>query len=213
MSFSEVVKLLSSSNQTGALNILDPESREVHGQLFFQMGQLVDAVQEAHTGLDALQELCSWIDADFAFEEAAKPLRQSLISYPTEKLLEKIKRRTTELESLHRAMPKWDDVPVYCAGKESESINANPEELSILLLCTGEKNVNQIAFESGHSPDVIARTLARFRHVGIVEVMPPMAETTENPVETTPVEAEEKPTTSGDQEAKPVRYWRGHKVE
>lgn len=213
MPFSEVLRLLSSSQQTGALIIREAETEVVIGQLFMQMGQLIDAVQGSHSGLDAVQELCQWIDADFAFEASAQSQRQTLVAYPTEKLIEKIKLRTDELKEIRDFMPAADDVPVYQSGMDASALNMTPDELALLLQCSGEKNVEQIAEAAGRMTEEVSVVLARFRSAGIILleesastlVPEPMAEDTA-PVEENTEKKEKK-------EKKAVRYWRGHIVE
>lgn len=206
MPFSEVVRLLSSSNQTGVLNVKEAGTDIVIGQLYLQMGQLIDAVQGSHSGLDAVQELCRWIDADFAFDASAESARQSLVAYPTEKLIDKIKLRTDELKAIKDSMPQPNDRPLYQPGVDASGLNVHPEELALLLQCSGEKSVAEIAATTGESTDQVSATLARFRHAGIITI--------ENSQE-----APGNPVVSGntaspeDISGKPVRYWRGHKVE
>jgi len=207
MPFSEVVRLLSSSHQTGLLNIREAGTEVIIGQLYMQMGQLVDAVQGSHNGLDALQELCRWIDADFSFDATAESNRQSLVAYPTEKLIEKIKLRTDELMAIKDSMPKPEDMLVYQSGMDASRLNVTPDELALLLQCTGDKTVKQIAGDSGEPTEQISSSLARFRHAGIITLKnaPEPASAPE------PVAKEDLP--QDDATKKPVRYWRGHIVE
>jgi hypothetical protein len=205
MPFAEVVRLLSSSNQTGALVITDSDDQREVGRLFLQMGQLVDAIQGEHAGLDALQELCRWIEADFSFDTEASPPRQTLVAYPTEKLIEKITARTGELEKIRQATPHPDDIPVYRSGKDASSLNVTPDELAILLQCSGDKNVADVAEIIRKTPGEVGQSLARFRHAGIIE----LKGGPENDP-SAPAAAKPKPEEKTD---KPVRYWRGHKVQ
>ncbi|MEM1157388.1 MAG: DUF4388 domain-containing protein [Verrucomicrobiota bacterium] len=207
MPFSEVVRLLSSSHQTGALNIKEEGTEVLIGQLFMQMGQLIDAVQGSHNGLDAIQELCRWIEADFVFDATAESSRQSLVAYPTEKLIEKIKLRTDELKAIKDSMPKPEDVPLYQSGMDASSLNVTPDELALLLQCSGEKTVTQIAQDSAKTADQISNSLARFRHAGIITLQSLPA----TGAGTTPADQGNAPQPKDS--GKPVRYWRGHIVE
>jgi len=209
MPFSEVVRLLSSSHQTGALNIIEEGTEIQVGQLFMQMGQLMDAVQGSHNGLDAIQELCRWIEADFAFEASAESSRQSLVAYPTEKLIEKIKVRTDELKAIKDSMPSPEDIPVYQTGKDASNLSVTPDELALLLLCSGQKTVAEIAVDTAQTPDQIANALARFRHAEIITIQTPSAAPAVSEAETTITE----PATKMSAPKKPVRYWSGHIVE
>jgi predicted transcriptional regulator len=206
MPFSEVVRLLSSSHQSGALNIVETGGEVVVGQLFIQMGQLVDATQGNHSGLDALQELCRWIDADFSFDATSEAQRKTLVAYPTEKLIEKIKARTDELTAIRDSMPQEHDIPLYQSGMDASALNVTPDELSLLLQCSGTQTVQQIAESTGQDAQLITRVLARFRHAGIIILQ-------ELPASPAPADLvpEASPEVSADK--KKVRYWRGHKVE
>ncbi len=210
MPFSEVVRLLSSSNQSGALNINEPGTEVVIGQLFLQMGQLIDAVQGSHNGLDAVQELCRWVDADFSFDAAGQSSRQSLVAYPTDKLIEKIKLRTDELKAIRDSMPQATDVPLYQAGMDASALNITPDELALLLQCAGEKTVETIAAEMGNTTEAISRILARFRHAGIIVIEKSNLNTEATGGEDISPASQAPEVAKKD---KPVRYWRGHIVE
>ncbi|MEM6883388.1 MAG: DUF4388 domain-containing protein [Verrucomicrobiota bacterium] len=206
MPFAEVVRLLSSSHQSGALNIKESGTEVIVGQLYMQMGQLVDAEQGSHSGLDALQELCRWIDADFSFDAKEESGRQSLVAYPTDKLIDKIKLRTDELKAIKDSMPKPNDMPVYQSGMDASGLNVTPDELALLLQCSGDKTVAQIAQDTGSTTDEISSSLARFNHAGIITL-----QNSPTPPAEAPVKQEEPPAPKDP--SKPVRYWRGHIVE
>ncbi len=205
MPFAEVVRLLCASAQTGVLVILEPESKTEVGQLYLQMGQMVDASQGGRGGLDAVQELCRWVTAEFRFDSGVPAPRQSLVAYPTEKLVEKIRARSDEILQMSRLMPGPEDLPIYQSGRDASGLIVGPDELALLLLCTGERTVGQIAQLSGLPADAVARSLARFRHVGLVDLA-----ASPSSKEAAPPSLIESTSPAA---SKPVRYWRGHIVE
>jgi hypothetical protein len=212
----EVIRLLSSSNQTGQLHLMNMTDSVATGGCFFQMGKWVHASLGRFTGLDALKEICRMNDGSFAFEVGVTSPEQTLASYPTAALIDMVKEQVDEFQALRKAAPDGHEIPRYVSGKTVDGLEATPEELSILLQCSGEKTVLEIARQAGMNPVDLRTTLAKFRHVGLIEIIPgtkppvlqpaPEGEATAAPAAGSPA-AENAPDV-----AKPVRYWRGKPV-
>lgn len=213
ISLVEVIRLLSSSNQTGQLHLMNTTDSVATGGCYFQMGKWVHASLGRFTGLDALKEICRIGDGSFAFEEGVTTKEQTLAQYPTPALIDMVKEQVEEFQALRKAAPEGSDVPRYVAGKAVDGLEATPEELSILLQCSGEKTVLEIAQQAGMNPVDLRSTLAKFRHLGLVEIVPGVKAAPEAVVAPAPVPpaapavAEPPPG-----EPKPVRYWRGKPV-
>jgi hypothetical protein len=216
MPLAEVLRLLSMSHQTGALII---RHDSFSGSVFFQVGQLVHAASGALDGIDALTSLSAHRVGAFSFAEGMVAPTQSLVSYPTDKLIDKLSQKAAEQDALAQATLRPSDLPHYLAGKKVQGMVAAPDELTFLLMADGKRNVATIAGQSGRSVEDVGRIFGKFRQAGMidvaagspVEVVPdaaPGAAPISEP-EVPAIPAEEKPHET----SKQPRYWRGKLIE
>jgi|GEM_PF-791818 len=211
ISIVEVIRLLSSSNQTGQLHLMNMTDAVATGGCYFQMGKWVHASMGRFSGLDAIKEICRMSEGSFAFEVGVASPEQTLVQYPTATLVEMVREQVEEFQALRKAAPDGQDFPRYIPGKAVDGLEATPEELSMLLHCSGEKTVSEIARQTGIDVADMRRILGKFHFLGLVEIVPgsktpaPSAPPSSDPAAGIPVE--EAPS-----EAKPVRYWRGKPV-
>ncbi|MDX6765357.1 MAG: DUF4388 domain-containing protein [Candidatus Methylacidiphilales bacterium] len=209
VSIVEVFRLLSSSNQTGQLHLMNMTDSVATGGCYFQMGKWVHATLGRFSGLDALKEICRMNEGSFAFEAGVSSPEQTLAQYPTPALIDMVKEQVEELQALRKAAPAGHEVPRYLPGKVLDGLEATPEELSVLLQCDGVVTVLEIAQRAGLNPVDLRATLAKFRLLGLIEILPGAgapAATVEppSPVDSAAPEASAAP--------KQVRYWRGKPV-
>lgn len=212
----EVIRLLASSQQTGLLHIMNTGETVASGGCYFQLGRVVHATMGRFAGLDAVNEICRISDGTFAFEAGVAATEQTLAQYPTPTLLEMIQEQVEEQRALSRSAPQPEDILRYVPGKQIEGLEASPDELAILLLCNGARNVREISMVSGMPASDLRHTLAKFRHLGLLELLaPPSSAPSPAPV---PAAAEE-PVPEAPPAPEPesgerriVRYWRGKPV-
>lgn len=220
MPLAEVLRLLSMSHQTGALII---RHDSFSGSVFFQVGQLVHAASGALDGIDALTSLSTHRMGAFSFAEGMVAPTQSLVSYPTDKLIDKLSQKAAEQDALAQATLQPSDLPHYLAGKKVQGMVAAPDELTFLLMADGKRNVAEISNLSGRSVEDVGRIFGKFRQAGMIEVAegppvqaapaaapappPPAA-----PIEPIPHSAPEARGTEDHETNKP-RYWRGKLIE
>lgn len=210
ISIVEVIRLLSSSNQTGQLHLMNMTDAVATGGCYFQMGKWVHASMGRFGGLDAIKEICRMSEGSFAFEAGVASPEQTLAQYPTATLVEMVREQVEEFQALRKAAPGGQDLPRYIPGKTVEGLEATPEELSMLLQCNGEKTVLEIAGQTGIPAADLRRILGRFHFLGLVEIIPGA----KAPVPSAPPPSDPAsgPAPEGAAEAKPVRYWRGKPV-
>jgi hypothetical protein len=220
VSLTEVIRLLSSSQQTGLLHIMNTSDTVATGGCYFQFGKLVHATMGRFSGLDAVNEICRINEGTFAFETSVTAPVQSLAAYPTATLIEMIHEQLEENRALAEAAPDPGDVLRYLPGKSVDGLEATPEELSVLLLCSGQRTVAEIAPLTEMTPVVLRTTLAKFRRLGLLEIVadansgavPPPAEAVPvvppSPAPVAPQSAVPAEAT----EPRVVRYWRGKPV-
>lgn len=209
MNLSEVIRLLVSSNQSGALILSEPSSEKQIAILYLQAGTLSSGQTAQSKGLDALNEICTFLDAAFEFHEALTSSEKDLEPYPLEKLLESVQKRITQIKSLNDSMPDPSDVLFYQSGTEITGIDASPDDLTLLLLCDGYRRVEEVAKESGRDLDEVINLLAKFRQVGLIGVVVEEHYDEALSQEESDVEA----PSYGKNYGKKVRYWRGKRIE
>ncbi|MEM9400564.1 MAG: DUF4388 domain-containing protein [Verrucomicrobiota bacterium] len=209
MNLSEVVRLLSSSMQTGALMITPASGDNLIGAIYLHEGQLIDAYADGQYGLDALKKICSKLDANFTFEEGVRPDKQSLINYMTSLLLDKIQERVTELGAYESVQPNPTDIPQYIKGKDAGGLQAAPDELALLLLCKGNKTVADLAEMGDYDLEWVSKVIGKFRKVGLIALRQNVKMDI-SPSPETPATSPDNPLV--DRKTKHIRYWRGKKI-
>lgn len=212
----EVIRLLASSQQTGLLHIMTLADSQNSGGCYFQLGRLVHATLGPYSGLDAVNAICRITEGTFAFEANASSPGQSLAQYPTPTLLEIIQEQLNEQRTLARFVPQPEEILRYVPGKQIDGLEASPDELALLLLCNGERNVREISLVAGMNAADLRQTLGRFCHLGLLERVTPAP----IPAPTTPPtaapaapppDASVEPETPAS-ERRIVRYWRGKPI-
>lgn len=211
ISIVEVIRLLSSSNQTGQLHLMNMTDAVATGGCYFQMGKWVHASMGRFSGLDAIKEICRMSEGSFAFEAGVASPEQTLAQYPTATLVEMVREQVEEFQALRKAAPEGQDLPRYIPGKAVEGLEATPEELSLLLQCNGEKTVQEIASQTGIPTADLRRILGKFHFLGLVEILPAVKSSAPlpPPVAAPAANVEVEEPAPG---PKPVRYWRGKPV-
>ena len=193
--------MLVASSQTGVLKLLLPSGTEAGGLLYLQAGQIIHAEMEGQSGLDALSEICRLLEANFVFQEAVASPGQSLAVYPTPRLIEKIRQQMDELRVMQLETPDPADIPAYKQGGDLAGLNATPDELALLLQCSGEKTVTEIAALQGRTVVETAGILAKFKRAGLLDLTKSTGLQGDAAVQTPDITRESP------------RYWRGRQVE
>jgi hypothetical protein len=164
--------MLVSCNQTGYLKIRDGEHE---GILAIENGTIVNARIGSTVALDALFQFVGWREASFDFRERPLPadLARDLAAYEPQVLIEGVAFKEDELNLLQQAMPPFDSIPHYTGSGLPDSIEATSTDLALLSLADGHRTVHEIAEMMKLSPLEVARTLARFRLAGVLELACP----------------------------------------
>lgn len=217
MDLSDVLKLLSASHQSGALNLLNPQTAAPVATLYLQAGQLTHAQAQTLSGLDAISYCCTLYEESFAFTEGSVSTEQTLASYPSAKLIEKMTEQIHRAKALALAMPDPTDLPLYLAGVSLDGLEASTEDLSLLILCNGNRSVQDLALSTKKNLPDLAKTIAKFSKVGIIEIKKPVISP---PSLATPIPSKSSTNDSEEPSAHPPnpssqapRYWRGKLIE
>ncbi len=164
--------MLVNGSQTGYLKIREGEQE---GFLAMENGTIVNARIGATVALHALFQFVGWREASFDFHERPLPvdLSRDLAVYEPQVLIEGVAFKEDELNLLQQAIPPFDSMPHYTGGESLGSVEATPADLGLLSLADGHRTVQEIAEMVNLSPLEIARTLARFRLAGVLELVYP----------------------------------------
>jgi len=215
VNLAEVMRMLSGTHQSGVLHL---SMGTDNGTLSIEGGKFLNAATGALTGAPALYQFILWREAEFRFEEETIPPEASreLAEFETQTLINGVAKKIDELAALQQAIPSLDSVLFYLGGESLGDVEATPSELGLLILADGKRTVTEIADKAKLNPLEVARSLAKFRLAGALELVenvvpgnPEGGETaTPPPVPESSAPAPAPPPAGGE----PVRYWRGKRV-
>ncbi len=100
-------------------------------------------------------------------------LSRDLAVYDPQVLITGVAFKVDELTLLHEAIPSLDSVLCYVGGEGLASVEVTSADLGLLVLADGRRTVREIAEQVNGSPMEVARTLARFRLAGVLELVDP----------------------------------------
>lgn len=180
---SEMLQAVLGTKQTGYLKIQEGEHE---GFLAVENGTIVNAKTGSYIALQALFQLVGWKEAHFEFHERPIPedLTRDLAVYEPQVLIQGIDKKTRELAALEEAIPSFDSVLRYVGGEAHGSIEATSTDLGLLNLANGHRSVREISEMVKLSPLEVARSLARFRAPGVLELLPAKATRSKSMAET-----------------------------
>jgi len=171
----EILRVIVNAKQTGYLKMKEGEQE---GYLAVENGIILHARAGSDTGLHALFQFVGWREARFDFHERpmAADLSRDLAVYDPQVLITGVAFKVDELTLLHEAIPSLDAVLCYAGGEGLGSVEVTSADLGLLVLADGHRTVREIAERVNLSPMEVARTMARFRLAGVLEMaVPPVA--------------------------------------
>lgn len=170
VSLAEVLRMLVNTKQTGALEISQGNHQ---GVLLLEKGRIVHGQAGGYSGMAALFQFIIWRAGEFKFVEGAlRPDNpQSLTAIEPQVLIEGVERKIDELAALQQAIPSFDSIVYYIGGEGLESVEATPSDLGLLILADGSRSVRQIADQVKQPLLEVARSLAKFRLAGVLELV------------------------------------------
>lgn len=169
-SLAEVMRMLVNTKQTGTLSI---KQGDQEGFLAVENGIIINAKTGVHIGLHALFQFIVWREAQFEFQEKPTPsdLSRDLSVYDPQVLIQGVVTKVDELAALQQAIPSIDSILFYVGGEALNTVEATPADLGLLILADGNRSVREIAERVKLSPLEVARSLARFRLAGVLELV------------------------------------------
>lgn len=166
----EILRVIVDTKQTGYLKIKEVEQE---GCLAVENGTILHARAGSDTGLRALFQFVSWREARFEFHERAMPpdLLRDLTAYDPEVLITGVAFKVEEQTLLQEAIPSLDAVLCYVSREETAPIEVTSGDKALLVLADGHRTVREIGERMNLNPMEVARTLARFRLAGVLELV------------------------------------------
>jgi hypothetical protein len=165
----EILRVIVNARQTGYLKIKEGEQE---GCLAVEDGIILHARAGSDTGLPALFQFVGWRQGRFDFHERPLPedLSRDLAAYDPQVLITGVAFKVDEQTLLHEAIPSLDSVLCYMGGEGLASVEVTSADLGLLALADGRRTVREIGQRVNMSPMEVARTLARFRLAGVLEL-------------------------------------------
>lgn len=168
----DILRIIVDAKQTGCLKLKDGQQ---DGCIAVENGIILHAYAGTATGLHALFQFVGWREATFEFHERPMPadLERDLAVYDPDVLITGVAFKVDELNLLHDAIPALGDVLRYVDGEALASVEATPDDLSLLALADGHHTVREIAAQVNQNPMEVARHLAKFRLAGVLKLVSP----------------------------------------
>jgi hypothetical protein len=165
----EILRTVINTKQTGYLKMKEGEQE---GSVAVENGIILQARTGAYVGLHALFLFVAWREARFEFHERPMPadLARDLAVYDPQLLITGVAFKVDELTLLHQAIPSLDSVLCYVGGEGLGSLEVTSADLGLLSQADGHRTVREIAERVNLSPPEVARSLARFRLAGVLEL-------------------------------------------
>jgi len=169
-SLAEVLRMLVNTKQTGYLRI---KFGDQEGFVAVEEGVIINARTGSHLALPALFQFVVWREAHFDFQDQPLPpdLSRELSVYDAQVLIAGVVTKVDELAALQQAIPSMDSILFYVGGEALNTVEATPADLGLLILADGNRSVREIADKVKLSPLEVARSLARFRTAGVLELV------------------------------------------
>ena len=132
---------------------------------------------------DAVFEMLRWDRGGFSWDPGVEANVEIPIAVSVENLIMESSRRLEELELIQRKVPSEDTIPGMAPSppEGAVEINITPEEWRILVLIDGRRTVRDISSGSGWDEFTTMRTLYGLVSAGLVEILGPPAEPSEEP--------------------------------
>lgn len=219
----DIARLFQSTRRTGCL-ALNPEGTQ--GAIYFERGEIVDSRSNQLSGMDAIRHLAQFHRGTFEFHDGAVTSNQTLAGHSTTELIEILEARMLEARQIQELMPQPHEIPHYLGGVLPSDFEVTAPELAVAMRATaGNLSMSRLADELGLDLTMVGYTVARFRAVGLMDVITPaeepsasIQETAVLPPVSVPAPEPSAPPPTPTPGAMPSangalpRYWRGRRI-
>ena len=141
LSLLDILKMLSSGNRTGRLDINQGSKT---GEIYLQHGNLVHAVTGVQIGEKGVYTLLGWLEGDFSFTPDVEPPEES-INMTTEQILLEASRQAEQWEDIKEVVSSTDLVFNISPSGSTDTVSLKPIEWQVLAQVNGERSIIEIA--------------------------------------------------------------------
>lgn len=214
MSLSDILRILSASSQTGCLVLFDTT---VRATFYLKIGQLshceynLNAAtgQSTIQGIDAVSKACSLIHCHFRFDMHLMSDHETLLKYPTPKLIAGITQFIEKRKAPEIKLPEPDSVLLYQSIEDLKSFKASQEELGLLLLANGNRSLTDIAAIANLGIRQVQEWASKFLSHGLLGTSDSSKANVQTNTATAPIQAT---NSTSIETPKTVRLWRGKPI-
>jgi hypothetical protein len=141
LSLLDILKMLSSGNRTGRLDIHQGAKR---GEIYLLHGNLVHAVTGTQIGEAGVYTLMGWLEGDFSFTPDVEPPEES-INLTTEQMLLEASRKAEQWEDIKEVISSTEAVFNISPSGSTDTVSLKPIEWQVLAQINGQRSVIDIA--------------------------------------------------------------------
>jgi hypothetical protein len=141
LSLLDILKMLSSGNRTGRLDISQGAKT---GEIYLQQGNLVHAVTGVQIGEKGVYTLLGWLEGDFSFIPEIEPPEQS-IDTTTEQILLEASRQAEQWGDIKEIVTSTDMVFNLSPSGSTDTVSLKPIEWQVLAQVNGQRSIIEIA--------------------------------------------------------------------
>lgn len=174
LQLADVIQLVSASGKTGKFTLVREDE---HGSLYLKQGRIVHARMGDLVGDEAVHALASWTSGEFHFAPAEETEEVSIYK-SNARLLMEAAHQHDEWRVLSRKVPGLDFVPTLASPDAGRPVTLSPAEWGLIVRIDGQKNVRDLARESGTSSFEVAKLLFGLVTANLVEIQTPPRERT-----------------------------------
>lgn len=166
---SSLLRLLNNSKNSGGLVL---KQKHKFGIIYFENGEIVNAVVEKETAENALFDFLHWTKGEFKFSPKLKN-EKNLINKDFNKLLLNLGRQIQDQKVFKQLIPA-SDLIIYPAvskiNKSFEKFTLNKDEKLILKLINGQRSLKDLTQKSGWKLKKTREILYRLILIGLITV-------------------------------------------
>lgn len=172
LNFFNIITLLRLLNNTKHSGGLVLKQKNKFGIIYFENGEIINAVVEKESGRDALFDFLHWTQGEFKFSPKLKS-DTKIIDEDFNKLLLNLSRQIQEEKVFKQIIPSAELI-IYPAVSEINKLlnrlKLNKDEKTILNLIDGQKTLKSLAEKCAWQQKKVLEILYRLSVIGLITI-------------------------------------------